>query len=78
MTRVIANDTLRNMLHDFSQPVEICDESGKVLCRVFPAIDLSEYEPWEPPMTAEEWRQLEESNEPRYTTAEVLKYLEGL
>jgi hypothetical protein len=78
MTRVTVNDTLRNALRNFSGPVELCDESGKVVARVFPVLDLSNYEPWEPPISEEELQRREQSGEKRYTTAEVLAYLEKL
>jgi hypothetical protein len=78
MTRVIVDDTLRNQLHNLSEPLELCDETGRVLAEVIPALDLSEYEPWEPPIDEEEMRRREQSNEKRYTTAEVLAYLEKL
>jgi len=76
MTRVIVDETLRSRLHNLSEPLELCDESGRVLGRVFPALDLSQYEQWEPPIGEEELRRRERSNERRYTTAEVLAHLE--
>jgi hypothetical protein len=77
MTRVIVNDTLRTLLHDLSQPLELCDESGQVLAHVTPALDLSEYEPWEPPISEEELQRREQSTE-WYTTEQVLAHLKGL
>jgi hypothetical protein len=78
MTRVVVTETLRGLLHNLSQPLELCDEAGRVLGRVFPAADLSQYEPWEPTFNADELRRQEQSNEKRYTTAEVLAHLEKL
>jgi hypothetical protein len=78
MTRVIVNETLRSMLHNLSQPLELCDESGQVLGRVFPTLDLSEYEPLEPQISHEEFLRRMQANEKTYTTAEVLAYLEKL
>jgi hypothetical protein len=78
MTRLIVDEQLRKQLRNLTEPLELCDESGRVLGRVFPAYDLSEYEPWEPPFDEEELQRREQSKERRYTTAEVLKYLEGL
>jgi hypothetical protein len=60
------------------EPVELCDESGKVLGRFIPKIDLSEWEPISPDISEEELRRREQSNEKRYTTAEVIAYLESL
>ena len=75
MTRVTVDATLRDKLRGLSQPLELCDESGQVLGRLFPVVDLSNYEPWEPPMPEEELRRRELANEKRYSTAELLAYL---
>jgi hypothetical protein len=75
MTRIILDADLRAKLFNLIQPLELCDESGCVLGRLFPTIDLSHYEPWEPPNSEEELRRREEETE-SYTTAEVLAYLE--
>ncbi len=78
MTKIIADEKLRNQLNNFSQALEICNESGQVLGRFFPTLDLAEYEAWEPPVDEEEMRRREQSNEKRYTTAEALAFLEKL
>jgi hypothetical protein len=66
------------MLHNLSQPLELCDESGQVVGRVFPVVGLSEYQPWEPLFNEEDLRRQEQANERRYTTVEVLAYLQKL
>lgn len=78
MTRVIVDEMLRNKLLNFSHPLELCDETGRVLGRVIPTVDLSQYEPLEPQVSEEELDRREQANEKRYTTAEVLAYLEKL
>lgn len=78
MSRVIVDEILRSRLHNLSEPLELCDDSGRVLGRVFPAMPLSEYEPCEPRISPEELRRREESHENRYTTVEVLACLEKL
>lgn len=78
MTRVTLDDILRDRLHNLSVPLELCDESGRVVARVYPTSGLSEYEPWVPPMTDREIRELEESDEEQLTTTEVLAHLERL
>ncbi len=78
MTRVTLDETLRDRLHNLTDAIELCDESGRVVARVYPVADPAEYEPWVPPISDEELRRLEESDEKRYTTAEVLKHLETL
>jgi hypothetical protein len=77
MTKIIVDEALLSKLQHLSQPLELCDKSGRVLGQVFPALDLAEYEPWEPPITEEELIKREQEPE-CYTTAEVLAYLESL
>ena len=45
MTRIIVDEDLRSKLHNLAEPLELCDSSGRVLGRVVPTFDLSEYEP---------------------------------
>jgi hypothetical protein len=78
MTRVIVNETLRNMLHNLSQPLELCDEAGRVLARVLPTIDPSQYEGLEPQISKEELQRRKQNKGKTYTTAEVLGHLEKL
>jgi hypothetical protein len=79
VTRVIVDEALRSKLHNLAEPLELCDESGRVLGRVYPEYDVSEYEEQrEPQVSDEELRRREQSNEPCYTTAEVLAHLERL
>jgi hypothetical protein len=78
MTRVILDPTLLAKLHDLKEPLELCDETGQVRARVIPTLDLSEFEPCEPPISEEELQRLEQSNQKRYTTAQVLAHLEKL
>ena len=77
MTRIRVDDVLRNKLHNFTEPVEICDENNNVIARVEPVIDLSQYEPWVPDFDEEELRRQEQSDK-LYTTAEVLARLKKL
>ena len=77
MTRVVLDEALLNALHDLSEPLELCDRSGRVLARVLPLADLSEYEPWEPPVNEEELRRREQSHR-WHTTDQVLAHLKSL
>jgi hypothetical protein len=77
MTRIIVDDALRNKLHNFAQPLELCDESGRILARLVPQFDLSQFEPREPSISEEELQRREQSNK-WYTTAEVLAHLKEL
>ncbi len=76
MTQIVLDATLRSKLHGLSQPLELCDESGLVLARVIPVPDPSQYEPIEPELSSVELERRRQ--EPEYSTAEVLAYLEQL
>ena len=78
MTRVTLDQILRSKLHNLTDAIELCDDSGRVVARVYPAADPSEYEPWVPQISDDQFKRLEESDEKRYTTAEVLAHLENL
>jgi hypothetical protein len=78
MTKIIVDADTRNKLLNLAEPMELCDEEGRVLGRFTPVIDLSEWEPLSPEVSEEELDRRERSNEKRYTTAEVLAYLEKL
>jgi hypothetical protein len=78
MTQVIVDDALRSKLLNFSQPLQFCDDSGRVLGRFVPEPDLSEWETASPDISEEELQRRLNSNEKRYSTAEVLAHLEQL
>ncbi|MFL5340361.1 MAG: hypothetical protein ACJ8F7_09430 [Gemmataceae bacterium] len=73
MTRIVIDAELRQKLRDFKEVLEFCDTEGKVLGQLIPWQE-SLYEP-EPLSEEEVQRRLQE---PSYTTAEVLAYLERL
>jgi hypothetical protein len=75
MTKIIVDETLRSKLHNLRQPLEFCDESGRVLGNFLPAPDLSDFEPCDPEISEEELRQREESSD-WYTIQEVLARLQ--
>ncbi|HEX5442231.1 MAG TPA: hypothetical protein VFW87_00320 [Pirellulales bacterium] len=75
MTRIVVNEALRGLLPDLTRPLELFDETGRMLGHFVPAANAVELR-GEPQFSEEELRQLE--NEPFYTTAEVLAYLESL
>jgi len=72
MTRIIVDQWLRDKLIKLSEPVELCDESGRVLGRLFPSADLSQYGPLEPQVSEEELDRRDNAQDKRYTTTEVL------
>jgi hypothetical protein len=78
MTQVTVDAALRTKLHNLNEPLELCDEAGRVLARVVPIPDWSEYEPLEPQVSEEELLRRARSNEKTYATAEVLAHLETL
>jgi hypothetical protein len=78
MTQVILDSILRSKLHNLSHPLELCDETGKVVAQVIPVLDAADYEPVEPPeLNAEELQRRREEKE-EYSTAEMLAHLENL
>jgi hypothetical protein len=78
MSRITLDASVAKQLLNLQGPVEICDPTGKVLGRFLPKIDLSDWEPLSPGISDEELQRRINSNEKRYTTAEVLAYLEKL
>jgi hypothetical protein len=78
MIRIVVNDDLQTTLGSTIDPVELCDPTGKVLGRFFPLVPSSRISPLEPQVSEEELDRRDRSNERRYTTAEVLRYLESL
>lgn len=78
MTQIILDTSVSCRLNDLTHSVELCDSSGRVLGRFVPRIDMSEWEPLSPAASEEELDRREKAGEKRYTTAEVLAYLEKL
>lgn len=75
---IVLDANLASQLSNVHQPVELRDPSGKVLGHFTPLSDSAEWEYLTPDISREELRRRCQSNEPRYTTAEVLKRLEQL
>lgn len=78
MTQIIVDPGLSKQLHGLGQAVELCDQSGKILGRFVPAIDLAEWEALTPGVSEEELDRRSHSSDKRYSTAEVMKHLESL
>lgn len=78
MTRVTVDDDLRHKLYDLTREIELCDEKGHVVARVKPVLDLSQLELPAPMASEEELDRRSKSSEKRYTTKEMLDYLEKL
>jgi hypothetical protein len=77
MTRIIVDEVLRSKLHNFAQPLELCDASGRILARLIPQIDAPQFVPREPSISEEELQRREQSKK-WHTTAEVLAHLKRL
>ena len=78
MTRILVDAALPAKLPQMTEPVELCNESGRVLGRYIPSSDYSEYGPRDAQVSEEELDRRSRSNEKTYTTAEVIAYLEKL
>jgi hypothetical protein len=78
MTRVIVDAVLRNKLRDLGEPLELCDDTGRVLAHVTPVSDESQVEFLTPDVSDAELERRAQSSERRLTTAELLVHLENL
>jgi hypothetical protein len=78
VTQIIVDAEMRGKLHGLRQPLELCDESGRVLAQLTPVLNSSDRQRMEPPPLSEEELRRREQEEGDYSTAEVLAYLEKL
>ncbi len=78
MTKVTIEASFRGKFLDFKEPLELCDESGKVVGRFLPSVGEPEYEGLESKITKEELLRRKASGEQTYSTAEVMQRLENL
>ena len=78
MMKITLDEALAKKLHELFQAAELCDPSGKVVGHFEPVFDPEEWEILGPQISEEELDRRSNSNEKRYTTAEVLEYLEKL
>jgi hypothetical protein len=77
MTRITLDEPLKSRLDNLIEPVEFCDQSGRVLGRYFPTFEPADYEPLDPQVSNDELRRRKASPE-WYSTAELLNHLKGL
>jgi hypothetical protein len=78
MTRVTIDNPLIQQLKATPGPVELCDSTGRVVGQFFLRPDPAEYEGLEPPFSEEELKRRRHLNQKRYTTEEVIAFLEKL
>ena len=76
-TKAILDPELRHRVLNLAQPLELCNDTGRILAQVIPTRDPSE-SLLEPQISAEEIRRRLAANERTYATAEVLACLEDL
>ena len=77
MNRIKLNAELRKLLGNLTEPLELCDETGRVIGRILPEIDLSGWDLTEPADSEEELQRREQETE-SCSTAELLSRLEKL
>ncbi|HKM53774.1 MAG TPA: hypothetical protein VJY33_10215 [Isosphaeraceae bacterium] len=78
MNRIVLDPEIREKLHNLTEPLELCDEAGRVLAHLTPAISSSLNETTEPRISREELLRRKQNKGKTSTTAEVLAYLETL
>jgi len=71
------DDFLRKRFHDFADPIDLCDKSGRVLARIARCTKIKEYD-LEPKISQKEIERRSNSNGPWLTTEEVLAHLRQL
>lgn len=76
MTRIIVDAQLCRKLLEFTGPMDLCDESGRLVGMFTPASMVPPPDYTEPPLTEEEWRRRQDQED--FSTEEVLARLEGL
>ena len=78
MTRVTIDVDPREKLHNCTMPLEICDEARLVLALLTPSTPWNDPDNWielTPPVSEEELQRRLNSNEPTYSTQEVIEML---
>jgi len=78
LNRIVLDPEIREKLHNLTEPLELCDEAGRVLAHLTPAISSSLNETTEPRISREELLRRKQNKGKTSTTAEVLAYLETL
>jgi hypothetical protein len=76
MQNLIVDPSTLAKLTGLREPYEVCDESGRLVGRFFPAADASLYDEIDLEINEEELDRHSKETE-AYTTAEVIAHLEG-
>ena len=77
MVKITLDTATIERLQGLVQPAELCDEAGHTLVRVLPVYDPAPYD-LERKISNEELERRFASDEPRYTTEEVIAHLRSL
>jgi len=78
MSPIVISDSLLAQLRQVDQPVDLCDETGRVIGAFVPRVDPADWEPIGPEISDEELLARVHSNERKYTTAELFEHLRRL
>jgi len=78
MTRIVIDSDVRQKLHNMTEPLELCDEEGRVLAHLTPTMSSHQCQGSEPQISREELLRRKQKKGKTSTTAEVLAYLETL
>ncbi len=76
MTRITLDADTRKKLLNLTEPLDLCDETGRVLGTYVPLETAADDDFDEPQLSEEEMRR--RLKEPGFTTDEVIAYLESL
>ena len=81
MTRITIDAEIRKKLLNLTVPLELCDEGGWVLAWLTPSTPDNDPDNWEeltPPVSDEEIQRRIDSNEPTFTTQELIERIKQL
>ena len=77
MTRIVLDATMREKLENLVQPLELCDEGGRVLAHLTPVYNTTDRSHLEPQVGEKELRRREQSDK-WHSTEEVMARLQSL
>ena len=81
MKRITIDADLQKTFRYFIEPLELCDESGQVVARIIPSTPWNDPENWKwigSDFSEEELKRRIDSNEPTFTTQEIIEKIKEL
>jgi len=81
MVRITVDDELRKKFFNFTEDIELCDETGRVVARLQSVTHGAASAQWEPLTPEPDRQEIErrlQKNEPTYSTEEVVSHLRSL